>query len=52
VACHELRGRHPDMPDEHSLFIDNESALIRARIAHRGYEHYTEYTTCEVRRAA
>jgi hypothetical protein len=52
VACHEVRGKHPDKPDEQSLFIDETSSLIRARIAHRGYEHYTEYTTCEVRRAA
>lgn len=52
VACHEVRGKHPDMSAEESLFIEQTSFLIRARVAHRGYEHYTEYTTCEVRQGA
>jgi hypothetical protein len=49
VTCREVRGKHPSMPVEDSLFVDEESCLIRARLSHRRYEQYTEYTSCRAR---
>ena len=52
VSCREIRGKHPSMPVEDSLFVDEASSLIRARSSHRGYEQYTEYTSCRARSGA
>jgi hypothetical protein len=52
VPCREVRGKHPNTSAEELLFVEEASSLIRARVAHRGYEHYTEYTTCRAQSIA
>jgi hypothetical protein len=49
VSCREVRGEHPGLRAEDSLFVEEDSSLIRARSSNRGYEHYTEYTSCRAR---